>query len=89
LPDTYEPAEPLAHRAKLLLKVDLDSLGQGTSLDIKHFQKIMLSYWIHNWQNFEILTQTVIKLFNLKSSLRGSGSVMALYGTASPPSLSS
>ena len=27
LPDTYEPAEPIAHRAKLFLKADLDSLG--------------------------------------------------------------
>ena len=39
LPDTYEPAEPLVHKAQLLLKVDLGSLGQGASTDIEKIEK--------------------------------------------------
>jgi len=39
LPDTYELAEPPGHQAKLISRVLLHSLGQGTSSGVKKFQK--------------------------------------------------
>jgi len=39
LPGTYELAEPPAHQAKLIFRVVLHSLGQGTSSGVENFQK--------------------------------------------------
>ncbi len=42
LPDTKQLAEPPKHLAKFLLKVDLDSLGQGASPGLKKLSKKVL-----------------------------------------------
>ena len=83
LPGTYELAESPAHRAKLVSRVVLHSLGQGTSSGLETFQrdfskvtKFKIGRTLRccnpNWGR---LLQTL----SLKRSLLGLEHVMILY----------
>lgn len=71
LPGTYQPAEPSACRAVLVLKVDLDSLGPSASPDIETSRKKIWEVTTNqNGRSFMIwdkLTQPV----TLRVSLHG------------------
>ena len=79
LPDTYQPAEPPAYQAKLIFRVLLHSLGQGTPSGVERFQKnfskvtkIKTGRSLRFWDK---LLQTL----SLERSLPGLEHVMALY----------
>jgi len=78
LPDTYELADCLADQAKLVFRVSLHSLGQGTSSGVEKSQKSFSKITkinLKTLRSWDKLLQTL----SLKRSLTGLKHIITLY----------